>query len=566
MEISLCIIAGNEHDHIGQMLNSFCESFDELSVVRAIGASKPDDTEQIARDWCNQNGKRFIFSDYLNDPSAANWMHVDNFASARNKSFSQSNGDWLIWADCDDVLSNAALLRKMLNDTPPDVVMLRFPYYVKQVETTTQRERAIRSQIFKSGRQWMWSVHENLLVMPGDKYNEHDQVTWIHSPTGKKAGGEKRNLRILTNALKDAPTNYYYCHQEHFHLRNTQQAIKFGELFIALPNANPGMKYRCLLNLAQLTDSKDAATTYALRAHHLYPKQKEALATLVECCFQEESVDRALHWSERLIQTKKLSVASRLWCSEQKWDGWHSLDLRIRALRYANKESSALNLEQQSYPVISLLHATRGRVSEAIKCRKRFYDAADVPSNIEHIFAIDTDDNDSQRWLKSFKQVQSSTPTCVSAWNNAAAAARGEVLIQLSDDWMPSPGWDTAVLNAIGARNGETEEFVVAVNDGTRTDALICMAICSRARYRSQGHLFAPEYESMFSDNEFTHRAYADGVVIDARHIVFEHLHPAFGKGQMDATYNRQNAPEKYKRGQATFNHRNPEAKIVDAV
>lgn len=559
MTISLCIITGNEHDHIGRMLDSFSAAFDQLSMVRAIGATEPDATEQIARDWCSRNGKDFVFSDYKNEPATANWLHVDNFANARNQSFAQATGDWLMWADCDDLCSDAKKLRNIIELTPPDVVMMRFPYWIPQVATNTQRERIIRNQTFKGGRQWMWSVHENLLVLSGDKYQERDEISWIHQPTGKKAGGEKRNLQILTNALKDAPTNYYYCHQEHFHLWNTKQAIKFGELFIGLPNANPSMKYRCLLNLAQLADLKDAATTYALRAHHLFPKQKEALAKLVECCFQEEAADRALHWSQRLLETKQLTVGERLWCSEPKWDGWHGTDLRIRALRYAGKERSALNLELENYPVFSLLHATRGRVNEAIKCRKRFYDTADVPSRIEHIFAIDADDIDSQRWLKSFKRVQSDKPTCVSAWNNAAAAARGEVLIQLSDDWMPSPGWDTALLNAIGARNGETEEFAVAISDGTRTDALICMAICSRRRYRSQGHLFAPDYESMFSDNEFTHRAYKDGIVIDAKHIVFEHLHPIFGKGQMDETYRRQNAPEKYKLGQEVFNRRNPE-------
>jgi hypothetical protein len=62
----------------------------------------------------------------------------------------------------------------------------------------------------------------------------------------------------------------------------------------------------------------------------------------------------------------------------------------------------------------------------------------------------------------------------------------------------------------------------------------------------------------MFSDNHFTDRAYADGVVIDAKDIVIEHLHPAFGKGEIDETYARSNAPENYASGLATYQRLKP--------
>ena len=87
------------------------------------------------------------------------------------------------------------------------------------------------------------------------------------------------------------------------------------------------------------------------------------------------------------------------------------------------------------------------------------------------------------------------------------------------------------------------------------------MAIVSRARWEAQGReMFSPDYESMYSDNEYSFRAHRDGIVIDARSLTFTHHHPAFGKGQTDETYERQNAPEKYKRGRDTFLRRNPDA------
>ena len=85
----------------------------------------------------------------------------------------------------------------------------------------------------------------------------------------------------------------------------------------------------------------------------------------------------------------------------------------------------------------------------------------------------------------------------------------------------------------------------------------------ARARYERQGgEMFHAGYASVFSDNEFSHRAFKDGVVIDKRsELVFDHHHPAFGKGKMDATYQHTNAADRYKAGEALFKARNPDAK-----
>ena len=114
MRISLCVIAGNEEHHIERMLNSFAPAFDELSLVRAIGSRKADRTLSIARDWAEANRKDFVFSEHVNQPGTEGWDHVDSFAAARNDSFRQASGDWLIWCDCDDVLPDADKLRGAL--------------------------------------------------------------------------------------------------------------------------------------------------------------------------------------------------------------------------------------------------------------------------------------------------------------------------------------------------------------------------------------------------------------------------------------------------------------------
>jgi hypothetical protein len=172
---------------------------------------------------------------------------------------------------------------------------------------------------------------------------------------------------------------------------------------------------------------------------------------------------------------------------------------------------------------------------------------------------VDSDDVVSVEMSKQFVSVTSPAKSCVTAWNLAAAKAQGDILVQLSDDWVPCLDWDGKLLRAIEGRDPRTEQFVIAPSDGTRKDDLLCMAILSRARYEKQGHLFFEGYESVFSDNEFTHRAHKDGVVVDAREVLrFEHRHPAFGKGKMDETYAHNNTSDRYKRGEALFKERNP--------
>ena len=195
----------------------------------------------------------------------------------------------------------------------------------------------------------------------------------------------------------------------------------------------------------------------------------------------------------------------------------------------------------------------------AVATRDAWINAASDPTRIEHIFAVDSDDLVSVEMAKQFVSVTSPAKSCVTAWNLAAAKAQGDILVQLSDDWVPCMGWDEHLMQAAAGRDPRTDQFVIAPSDGSRKDDLLCMAILSRARYEKQGHLFFEGYESVFSDNEFTHRAHKDGIVIDARErLRFEHRHPAFGKGKMDETYAHNNTTERYKRGEALFKERNP--------
>lgn len=211
---------------------------------------------------------------------------------------------------------------------------------------------------------------------------------------------------------------------------------------------------------------------------------------------------------------------------------------------------------------ISLLHATRGRVEGARAARERWLHAAEFPDRIEHIFAYDRDDADSVTGLSAYQHViaEARDKGCVAAWNLAAQASKGQILIQLSDDWLPILHWDTK----IAARFRDASKAgVLRVSDGRRVDDLLAFAIFTRAYLELLGGDFlAPEYFGVYSDDEFSLRAYQSGAVIDARDIVFEHCHPSFSEGAVcDETHKRQNDDARYCEGRKIFLRRNPSAR-----
>lgn len=210
---------------------------------------------------------------------------------------------------------------------------------------------------------------------------------------------------------------------------------------------------------------------------------------------------------------------------------------------------------------ISLLHATRKRVERALGCKRAWLEAAAKPERVEHLFAIDPDDEESAADLAGHRVVTVAEAGlgCVGAWNLAAEQSSGQILVQLSDDWVPVPGWDVLFEEKL---KPVRKSRVLRISDGHRQDDLLCMAIITRARLRQQGSFLPPAYTGIYSDDEFSFRAFEDGVVADGRDISLVHEHPNYDPSvPVDDTYKNQNDDSKYAAAKKIFLERNPEAK-----
>lgn len=564
MKITLAMICGREAAHIETCLRAFAPAFDELALVIATGNQPPDETEAIARRVCAEYGREIRIDVHNNEAGeAAQWPHVDDFGAARQAAFMLAVGggaDWIFWADADDTVehgSDIAELRRLA--ASGEALAYGFPYDVVGTGKRPMRERLYSARLFAEGAaRWRGAVHENIV---GPRVCAKESPVWRHSPKPSKGESKERNLRLLSHSMRNAAVHSFYIHQEHAIRGEWAQAKVWGDAALALPGLPDPFKYEIALNNVR-HGPRGEAETWAARAFAWFPACREAMAFLALLRMEEGRFADALTLAERMTHIAPPAPENRPWCFEAKWYSWGEYDLLARLLRLNGKDGEPAEraMRRQEPAKISLIHATRGRHQQALVARERWLGAAANPAQVETIWCVDADDEPSVRVSKQFRHVVVEPGGgCVRAWNAGAERAEGTVLVQLSDDWNPPHGWDRMILEQIG---DTSRPAVLAVSDGHRKDGLLCMAIMTRARWEQQGReMFSQEYKSMYSDNEYSFRAWRDGVVIDARDkITFEHMHPAFGRGAMDATYAASNAPERYNEGRETFRRRNPDA------
>ena len=197
---------------------------------------------------------------------------------------------------------------------------------------------------------------------------------------------------------------------------------------------------------------------------------------------------------------------------------------------------------------------------------------ADKPNDLEIILTVDANDKASQEVAASLVGkvpnfqwfIQASEPfNCVKGWNLAAAKSTGKVLVQVTDDMVPPGAWDSN-LEVCAPKGWMDKEAAVHVEDGYVHDIMV-LAIITRARYERFGYFFYPDYESLFCDTELTEVAYRDGVVINAKHLLFEHRHPDCQKRTRDAVDLVHASKERWARGETIFYYRRSKGFPVDA-
>lgn len=194
MTVSLCMIVKDEEEVLARCLQSVRPLVDEI-VIADTGST--DGTLEIAHSF---------------NAITADFVWKDDFAAARNYAFSLASGDYLLWLDADDFITqeNAERflsLKRNLERESPD--MVKCPYELISDGKPVMkffRERILRR---KAGFLWQGRVHE--CIAPRGNILQSDFCV-RHLGSSKPRGD--RNLKIYRKWAKEEPLDgrnlFYY--------------------------------------------------------------------------------------------------------------------------------------------------------------------------------------------------------------------------------------------------------------------------------------------------------------------------------------------------------------------
>jgi glycosyltransferase involved in cell wall biosynthesis len=226
--LSLAMIVRDEEDTLAGALEDARHFCDELIVV---DTGSVDGTIEIARTF---GAKVFHFD----------W--IDDFAAARNFSFAQASGSWILWLDADDRIVPAAWpgMRVIIDDLPHltnfDFIVLAYNYKFSEVDPsvclfTGPRERFIRNS---PDIRWVGRIHENVPIVPGRALSRTD--AWVeHRPSkGHSDASAQRNLRVIVQCLEDgddSPWMLHYYADNLTRLGRHEEAFATYEKILSIP-------------------------------------------------------------------------------------------------------------------------------------------------------------------------------------------------------------------------------------------------------------------------------------------------------------------------------------------
>jgi hypothetical protein len=211
-------------------------------------------------------------------------------------------------------------------------------------------------------------------------------------------------------------------------------------------------------------------------------------------------------------------------------------------------------LKRRETPTFSLCHSTARLKNDGWRpAAQEWFDKCDDPSRVEHILVTDDPSfTTAPVFTHTIFGVNRGRKCAVDGWNKSAELSTGKFLITVADDWFPCEHWDTELLKVIPDLEGE---YMLEVDTGGNP-GLLTFSMLTRKYYRRYGYLFYPEYLGMYADNEVTDVARRDGVVVDAKHLFFEHKHPLYGHGEMDEVHKHQHRSEAFAVGEEIYMRR----------
>lgn len=234
LPISVCLIAKNEEEYIGECLSRLIKYDWEIIV---IDTGSTDKTVDIALTYT---------------PNVFHFDWNDDFSAARNYSISKASNDYILVVDCDEYLVDTPLTSESINSlpyliAPKQVGMLcrlspsaELDGFQSPDNLSMVRENIARF-FHKSYIHYHGSIHEQLVSKDGSDLSFISlPISFYHigySTLEIKKSKAARNITMLKNALDTQgpePYLYYQLGQSYFGIADYQQALSCFEKALSM--------------------------------------------------------------------------------------------------------------------------------------------------------------------------------------------------------------------------------------------------------------------------------------------------------------------------------------------
>ncbi|MGN1400171.1 MAG: glycosyltransferase [Bacillus sp. (in: firmicutes)] len=289
--VSLCMIVKNEEKVLARCLDSIKDLVDEINI---IDTGSTDDTKKIAARYTDR-----IFD----------FEWVDDFAAARNYSFSKATKEYTFWLDADDVIvpEDQERFHHLKETLDPELDSLKMPYILAKGYDGRTTSSLKRNRLVKTAKNFKWIglVHEYLEVY-GDVASCDVSVTHASIKTFKT----DRNIKIYEKQLKAgkpfSPRDLYYYANECYEHKQYEKAITYYREFL---DTKEGWLEDCIGAFDKGAESllslgKTEEAERFLYESFLYDLPRGNLCyKLGYLYYKKKEYDRAIYWYKAAVDT-----------------------------------------------------------------------------------------------------------------------------------------------------------------------------------------------------------------------------------------------------------------------
>ncbi len=291
-KLSLCMIVRDEEETLARCLDCAKGIADEIVIV---DTGSTDGTVAIAKEYTD---KVYSFE----------W--IDDFAAARNFSFSKATMDYVMWLDADDCIDekDRAELSKLVQELDGSVDVVMMLYNVAFDEFGNPTMSYYRERILKRGEEsrWFGEVHEAIAPYGNTIYKDiairHDKI---------REGNPRRNLEIYRKMIADGkkfePRQKFYYARELFHNKHYADAVGVFYEFLNDGNGWIENNIQACADLASCfyeVGDRNAALASLLRSF-IYDTPRPEICCQIGLHFLNGGqCDVAIYWYERALSSK----------------------------------------------------------------------------------------------------------------------------------------------------------------------------------------------------------------------------------------------------------------------